>query len=45
MLDFGQFLEILPIISVYFEPDAEREESLKAILYYLNAIYDSVVVK
>ena len=45
VLDFGQFLEILPIISVYFEPDAEREESLKAILYYLNAIYDSVVVK
>jgi hypothetical protein len=44
VLDFNQFLEILPTISLYFEPDLHREESLKAIIYYLNAIYDSVVI-
>ena len=25
VLDFGQFLEILPFISLYFEPDLEKE--------------------
>jgi hypothetical protein len=45
ILDFNQFLDILPTLSLYFEPDLEREESMKALLYYVNSIHDSVVMR
>lgn len=43
-LSFKNFLELLPSLAIYAEPDMNREEALKSLMYHLINVYESKVL-
>ena len=39
-MGFEEFLEILPIISFYLEPEIEKEKGFKNMMNYLSLVYE-----
>lgn len=40
-LSFKNFLELLPTLAIYLEPDMNREDSLKSLMHHLMNVYEA----
>ena len=40
-LSFKNFLDLLPTLAVYSEPDLTREDSLKSLMHHLLNVYEA----
>lgn len=43
-LSFKNFLELLPTVAIYAEPDMNRETALKSIMHHLLNVYEAKVL-
>lgn len=43
-LTFKNFLDLLPSLSYYYEPDLSQEDALKSLIFHCNSAYENKIV-